>query len=237
VSYVENIAEFKEALIRSDVGDRIAKVIWFGSTQKGEAREGSDVDLLIVTANGEDVRGRIFDLLLDFQISTGCPAEVVTSSIEELYPLMDYFLANVLAHGKEVYSMPEDALRRSAANHYWLLAQEYYDASRDSIERGHIRLGVDGAYNCAELAVKGLLLLKVADLPGSHGGVVQRFGDLFVKTGEVERALGRRLNQCLELRNAARYKHTTMLSDRDATLTLDLGKDIMAILEERLKEE
>ena len=32
-----------------------------------------------------------------------------------------------------------------------------------------IRLGLDGAYNSAELAVKGLLVLKIADLPGSMG--------------------------------------------------------------------
>jgi uncharacterized protein (UPF0332 family)/predicted nucleotidyltransferase len=236
MNYLAQINKLRDALINSDIGHLISKVVWFGSTQKRTARKGSDVDILIVTKNGELVRDRIADILLDFQMHTRLPVEILTSSIDELYPLTDYFLKNVLTHGQEVYSMPEKDLRLSAAAHYLSLAQEYYDSAGDSIKRGHNRLGLDGAYNSAELAVKALLILKIPDLPSSHGGIAQRFGELYIKSEVIERAIGRRLNQSLELRNAARYKFTAKISKEDASFTLDLAKDLIALAEEKLSK-
>jgi len=111
MNYLAQINKFRDALINSDIGHLISKMVWFGSTQKRTARKGSDVDILIVTKNGELVRDRIADILLDFQMHTRLPVEILTSSIDELYPLTDHFLKNVLSHGQEVYSMPEKDLR------------------------------------------------------------------------------------------------------------------------------
>jgi len=236
VGYLNNIKKFKDALINSDIGHQITKVVWFGSTLKKRAHKDSDVDILIITRNGEAIRDRIADILLDFQMGTRVPIEIVTSSIDELYPLTDPFLRNVLTHGREVYSMPEKILKISAANNYLSLAQEFYDSASDTIKRGHLRLGLDGAYNSAELAVKGFLAVKITDLPGSHGGIVQRFNELYIKAGAIEREIGRRLNRSLELRNAARYKLTAKISKDDANLVLSLAGDLITQLEKRLSK-
>jgi uncharacterized protein (UPF0332 family) len=82
--------------------------------------------------------------------------------------------------------------------------------------------------------VKALLILKISDLPGSHGGIAQRFGELYIKSDVIERAIGRRLNQSLELRNAARYKFTAKISKEDANFTLDLAKELIALAEKKL---
>jgi uncharacterized protein (UPF0332 family) len=132
--------------------------------------------------------------------------------------------------------MPEKSLRFTAANHYLYLAQEFFDSAKDSIRRGHYRLGLDGAYNAAELAVKGFLVLKMSDRPGSHGGVAQRFGELYIKSGTVEREIGRRLNRCLEMRNTARYKFATKISKEDTALVLSLAQDLINLLEEKLSK-
>ncbi len=236
MNYLTEIKKFRDALIKSDIGPQITKMVWFGSTLKKTARRDSDVDLLIITKNGEGIQDRIADILLDFQMSSRCPMEIVTSSVDELYPLTDHFLKNVLTYGQEVYSMPEKNLKLSAAHHYFSLAQEFYDSANDSIQRRHYRLGLDGAYNSTELAVKGFLIMKISDLPGSHGGIAQRFGELYVKSGEIERTVGRRLNQSLELRNAARYKFTTKISKEDASLVLNLAEDLINLLEEKLSK-
>ena len=236
MNYLTEIKKFRDALIKSDIGHQITKMVWFGSTLKKTAHKDSDVDILIITKDGAGVQDRIADILLDFQMRTRCPIEIVTSSVDELYPVIDHFLKNVLTYGQEVYSMPEKDLKLSAANHYLSLAQEFYDSASDSIQRGHCRLGLDGAYNSAELAVKGFLILKISDLPGSHGGVTQRFGELYIKLGAIDRAIGRRINRCLELRNAARYKFTTKISKEDAKIALDLARDLIALLEERLNK-
>ena len=130
--------------------------------------------------------------------------------------------------------MPEEDLKVAAANHYLSLAQEYYDSAKDAIERGHHRLGLDGAYNSAELAVKGLLVFKIADLPSSHGGIAQNFGELYVKSGAIGREVGRKLNRCLDLRNAARYKFAANINREDSELVLKLAEDLISFLEKEL---
>lgn len=234
MKYLAEIKKFKDALIKSDIRDQIAKVVWFGSTLRNRPKKESDVDVLIVGTDGNLLRDRIADILLDFQMKAEIPLELVISTIDELYPLVDPFLKNVLAYGQEVYSMPEKKLKRLAARNYLSLAQEYYDASEDALERGHLRLALDGAYNAAELAVKGFLVLKISDLPGSHGGLAQRFGELYVKTGAIDRAYGRRLNRSLELRNAARYKFTATVAGEDVHSVLALAKELINLLEEKV---
>lgn len=231
VIYIE---KFRDALINSDIGSQILKIVWFGSTLRGNVHRDSDVDILIISADGEEVRHRIADILLDMQMETSCPMEIITSSIDELYPVSDYFLQNVLSYGKEVYSMPEEDLKLSAARHYLALAHEFLESAEDAVIRNHYRLGLDGAYNSAELAVKGLLILKISDLPGSHGGIAQRFGEFYIKSGEIERALGRRVNQALDLKNQARYKFTARISKDDAHSVLDLARDLIKIFENSL---
>lgn len=234
MSYLVEIKKFKDALVKSDIGHEISKVVWFGSTLKKKAHRDSDVDILVVTKDGKAIQNRIAEILLDFQMNHRTPLEIVTTSVDELYPIMDPFLKNILNHGQEVYSMPEKDLRATAASHYLSLAQEFYDSAEDSIKRGFYRLGLDGAYNSAELAVKGFLVMKISDLPGSHGGIAQRFGELFIKSQVVEREIGRKLNQSLQLRNAARYKFTTKISKDEAKSVLSLAGDLITLLEKKL---
>lgn len=236
MNYLSEVRKFRDALLKSDVSHQISKIVWFGSTLKKTANKESDVDILIITKDGERVRDQIADILLEFQMSTRCPIEIVTSNVDELYPLHDHFLRNVLNYGREVYSMGEKNLKLTAAGHYLSLAQEFYDSAEDAIQRGHYRLGLDGAYNSAELVVKGFLVLKLSDLPGSHGGIAQRFGELYIKSGVISREIGRKLNRCLDLRNSARYKFTTTVSKEDTDLVLNLARDLISSLEKRLSK-
>ena len=71
-------------------------------------------------------------------------------------------------------------------------------------------------------------------LPGSHGGLAQHFGELYVKPGTIDRTIGRRLNRSLELRNATRYKFTATISREGANSVLALAKDLITLLEEKL---
>lgn len=115
--------------------------------------------------------------------------EIVTSSVDELFPLIDPFLENVLTYGREVYSMPEKNLKISAAHHYLSLAQEFYDSANDSIQREHYRLGLDGAYNAAELVVKGFLILKISDLHGSQGGSLNALVNFILNRDQLRERL------------------------------------------------
>ncbi len=64
------VDKFKERLLQSSVGDKIARIILFGSLLRMDAGEESDVDLLIVATSDlkrvEETTSEIsFDILLE----------------------------------------------------------------------------------------------------------------------------------------------------------------------------
>jgi uncharacterized protein (UPF0332 family)/predicted nucleotidyltransferase len=233
----DDVNRFVQALLRSEAGEKIAKVILFGSLIKGKAGKDSDIDILVVANDGKQVADKVADVLLDIQIQGCGPIESITVDIDDIYFTRDYFLYNVLKYGKEVYSMPEEEIIRLGARRLMNLSEEYLQSASDAIQRGHLRLGLDGAYNSAELAAKGLLLLVgITDLPGSHGGVVQLFGEKYVKSDRCEREIGRSLNRALELRNSARYRYEVTIEKQDAEKVLDLAKKLNNLLSSSLRK-
>lgn len=65
-------------------GDKIDSIILFGSVARGEAREGSDIDILVV-AGGDRFRMRreLSGIVLDILLETGEYISVKTLSIED----------------------------------------------------------------------------------------------------------------------------------------------------------
>lgn len=232
----DDVNRFLQALLRSKVGGRVVKVILFGSFVKGKAGKDSDIDIMVVVNNGRDIAEKVADVLLDMQMEGCGPIESLTVDMDDIYPTRDYFLYNVLKYGKEVYSMPEEEIARLGARRLMDLSEEYLQSASDAIQRGHLRLGLDGAYNSCELAAKGLLLLAgIMDLPGSHGGIVQLFGEKYVKSGKCEREIGRSLNRALELRNFARYRYEVTIQKEDAEKILNLAKKLSNLLSRLLQ--
>lgn len=226
--YLKDVERLKEALLASPVGERVAKIYLFGGVARGAVTEQSDIDVLIVLRNGREAAEQVADVLLSLQMEGCGPLEPLTCSVEDLIAPKDYFLYAVTRRGKEIYSMPEEEIRREGAWRLRDLAVQYLEAAEDTLGRGHLRLALDGAYNAAELAVKGLLLLiGVEELPGSHGGLLQLFGERWVKPGLVEREVGRELNRALEWRNWARYRYEARLSDEEARAVINLARNLI----------
>jgi uncharacterized protein (UPF0332 family) len=101
------------------------------------------------------------------------------------------------------------------------LAKRYY--IEESAKSGHLRLIIDGVFNSVELIVKAFLLKRLDDIPGSHEGVVTKFGELYIKEGKLERSIGRRLSQALQLRNYwARYRYDKIIEKKDFEFVHDL---------------
>lgn len=197
---------FLNELLRAEAKHHIARIILFGSLLKGEAKEGSDIDLLVITTDSyREISNACADSSFETSLSTGESVEPIIRCIDEARYPQSYFMYSVLKRGREVYSMEEQELKRKEAQNYLYLSLEYLKGSKSNSEGGHFRIAVDTAYNACELAIKGLVLLRLPDIPGSHGGIVKKFGELFVKSGEVPKELGRQMNLALEKRNNARY--------------------------------
>ncbi len=230
------IKRFRDYLIKSELKQYIAKIVLFGSHAKGAASAQSDVDILIFTMDGAAVEKALMDRVFDFMIEYNAPLEIVTSGIDDLFLSQDYFLYNVRRYGREIYSMEKDQIKTAMVEKLIELAEEYLESAREVVASNRLRLAADAGYNAAELAAKGLILTKQDDLPGSHGGVVSLFGQLYIKTNELEKALGRELNRALKTRNMARYKPDALVTHEDAMNILEMAETLIRIASEKSKE-
>ncbi len=228
------INSFKEYLLSSEFEGNIAKIILFGSYAKGSATPDSDIDILIFTTDGIEVERAIMDKTYDFMIENNAPLEILISGIDELFLHKDYFTYNITRYGLEIYSMGKDEIKAAMSKDLKNLAEEYFESAKEVLALNRIRLAVDAAYNAAELAAKALILFKQDDLPGSHGGMVSLFGQLYVKTGELEKVIGRSLNTALKVRNSARYKPDALLVKEEARDVLDLAERLIKIASEKI---
>jgi uncharacterized protein (UPF0332 family) len=82
--------------------------------------------------------------------------------------------------------------------------------------------------------VKSPLLRCDDDLPGSHGGIAARFGELFIRSGKLDKALGREIHQALEKRNRARYRYLAAIGRADAEEIIEAAERITGAARELL---
>lgn len=105
------LEEFKNKLLESPAGPSILKIVLFGSHAKGKPKRESDIDVLILTNNGNKVWEGIFDVVFDIQTSYGVGLEPIICSVDDLFPLKSYFLYNVMSYGREVYSVEKEKIK------------------------------------------------------------------------------------------------------------------------------
>ncbi|MEW6685647.1 MAG: HEPN domain-containing protein [Candidatus Edwardsbacteria bacterium] len=232
----ERAAEFFiQQLLESKVKDSIAKVVLFGSTLKRKVRKDSDIDVLVIATDSlKEVAESCADASLETGIFTDEGVEPLVRCIDEVRYPQSYFLYYQLRHGREVYQMNAKELKEKEIKNYLGLSQEYLEGAKGNYQNRHWRIAVDAGYNAAELLMKGLLLFKLRDIPGSHSGIVNKFGELYARTGLVSRQMGRTANWALQKRNDARYEPHAEITDRDAKEIIDFAEELFKILEKKL---
>lgn len=230
------LERFTAHILKGPVKEHIVKIILFGSQAKATAAKDSDIDLLIFTANGRSTDQQVMDDVYDFMLKEDLPFEVVTAHIDELIASEDYFLYTALHSGVEVYSMEKSDVKKIMIRDLLQLCEEYLDSSKDALSIQRVRMAIDAAYNAAELATKALILLEQDDMPGSHGGVVNIFGQIYIKTGKIEKEIGRTLHKALKLRNEARYRPDMLPIPENASFVIELAEQLIKIASEKHSE-
>jgi len=222
---------FLERLLQSEVKNSIGKILLFGSFSRGQLKEGSDIDLLIFVPNQLDEVGDACDTTsFETVVQFGESVEPLIFCLDELRYPHSYFLFKAVKEGKELYAMNERKMRKEEAVGYLDLAKEYMDLAKYNLSGGYYRGVIDAAYNSIELCAKGFLLLRLDSIPTSHGGVVQKFGELYVKTKIISDEVGRGLRHSLRVRNSARYEPHARIAKEDAEKIMDLANSLLKLL-------
>jgi uncharacterized protein (UPF0332 family) len=226
---------FTGRILSSPVGRHVAKVIVFGSVPEHRSTPESDVDVIILAGSQlQRVEDAAADAAFDVGMISGESVEPLIYPLNELRYPSSYFVHRSLLHGEEVYSMDDVALKAEECRGYRDLAAEYLDGAKDALKQAHSRLAVDAAYNAAELCAKGLLLFELKDLPTSHGGVVVKFAQCFVKEGPLPRSLGKSFSKALLWRNKSRYDRAAMIGSDEAQEAIKLAEEMIRVVDQRL---
>lgn len=107
------LEDFIQRILFSSVRDQIARIILFGSLARGNAKEDSDVDVLIfgfgdLSKLSEECADATLEVMLEF----GELVQSLVYCISDLLPPRSYFLQKVTRDGKEMYRMDDECINR-----------------------------------------------------------------------------------------------------------------------------
>jgi len=226
---------FLTHLLNSEIKEDIGRIFLFGSFARDEVDEESDIDVLIFSSNRlNKVREVCADLSFQTALKHGESIEPLVYCIDELRYLNSNFIYSVVTRGKEIHKMPQKELLRKESQNYLDLAREYLREAQNSIKANDLRLGVDGAYNACELCIKGLLLLRLGEIPKTHGGIIQKFGEIYIKSGIIGKDVGREVNLGLDLRNRARYDFHAQIAKESISRVVETAETLIQAYENEL---
>lgn len=96
------LKKFKEAVTKA-LGDEFVELTLFGSKARGDAREDSDIDVLVITNSGnwrlsDVVYHIVTDILLDDEVDIS-PKVIGKEDYKKLFEMESPFIKNVVKDG------------------------------------------------------------------------------------------------------------------------------------------
>ena len=106
--------------VTSAMGDQIDSIVLYGSVARGEARKGSDIDILVISSDLSATRGRVSDMRTEFEreLNYTLLIQLTQRSTEDLQRLIDVgspFIAQVLQDGVILHDNGSFVRARQAA--------------------------------------------------------------------------------------------------------------------------
>ncbi len=232
-------ADFAARLLNSPIGERVARIVLFGSVARGEARLESDVDIMVFA----DVPPRQLSeaaaaAAWEATVESGELVSLLTYPLSRLLYQRPYVVYDTLRRGLEIYAMNEHMERRREARGLLRKARRLLSQAGDNLERNQYEAAIVMGFTAAENVARALLMLKPGvKMPSTHGGIAQIFGREYVRTGEVPADWGEQLHQRLELRSRAMYDYDVDPAQEEAKRTLDFAIQIINFLQNKLDTE
>ncbi len=133
--------------LREHLKEKLWGVYLFGSVAKETAREGSDIDVLIVYAdlNERKLLETISEISFKVALETGELIEAIPISKEEYEKSIGHspFLWEVLEFGTSLFTRLKGTKWELEFNDYIELAKEYLQYAEDAVVENKLRLSID----------------------------------------------------------------------------------------------
>jgi len=114
-------------------------------------------------------------------------------------------------------------------------AEEEYDAANLLFNKGFYRESISRAYYSMFHAAQALLIIKKV-YPKSHKGVIQKFGEEFVKPNFLERKMGHILAQAETMRLKADYDVGVKIDEDECKEILENCYFFISKIKEKIKD-
>lgn len=107
---LSNILKELRKELKNIYGEKLRKVLLFGSYARGDQQYGSDLDLMVlVDLQDKDIRkyrNQVLDLTTDITIRYGIVISVIENNYDHFYDWVDYlpFYNNVNNEGVDIYA-------------------------------------------------------------------------------------------------------------------------------------
>lgn len=116
--------------------------------------------------------------------------------------------------------------RRAAAREELALSEEELRAARQLIAAGSHRVAVTRVYYAVFHALRACLFTLDVE-PRTHEGVVQQFGQHFVKTGRFEAATSRLVTRLQKYREEADYSRSFVIDEPGVREEMDAAAGLI----------
>lgn len=131
---IYDLAEGYAIYLESKLGDKIAKIVLFGSASKRIAHINSDIDVLILHFGGQELEDRIANETFNYMVKSGAPIEYVTYGYYEAKYNPSYFVQSVLDKGEVLYMKSGDELKRKEIEGLIGLSESYENDAKECFE-------------------------------------------------------------------------------------------------------
>ncbi len=251
------LAEFLSRL-REQFGARIAHVWLFGSKARGDSDAESDIDLLIVTRDGDDALAKaVGEIAYALNLEHGvllCEYVVSAWRFAQMRARQELIYKNIMSEGVDLwlsvveplnvteeravydagldedYGTYEDYLRERLEQAYEDLA----DAHR-ALDVGSHRLALNRAYY-AVFHISTVALALLGQERHKHSAVESAFHEYLIKPGYIEPEFGVFYKEAREWRERADYRFNVKFTVEKTREVLEKAERVVARLERFLRE-
>ncbi|MFB6272642.1 MAG: HEPN domain-containing protein [Salinibacter sp.] len=247
-----NLRDVLRERFRNAFGERLHRLILYGSYARGDATEDSDIDVLVVLNEAPDPsdREQAHEVTHPLREEYGAHVSPLVTSRDRFNTYNQPLYRNVRDEGELLVPHNNPEAESALHHHTYPLnisprgmqeatedaltrAKNNLDGARRDFEAGDYNRAVSGAYYAMLYAARAALN-EAGKAPKSHQGVQHQLWETYVKDGPLDASYHSLLSQAEGERLDADYELTPSFSVEDAEQWITRAEDFVDTVEAML---